>query len=192
MELIKKAIFLDRDGVINEDLGYVGTWDRFHFKLDSIKALKILNNLDIDIFVISNQSGVARGLFSEKDVIALHQKVQDHLSNNQVFIQEIYYCPHHPSGIVKKYRKDCDCRKPNVGMIKKALSGNRININSSFLVGDKLTDIRTGIRAKIPHRFLVSNEKQKTSCLYNKVESLMEAVEQIQKSILFGAQSFQK
>jgi D,D-heptose 1,7-bisphosphate phosphatase len=138
-----KAIFLDRDGVINEEVSHLSDPDKFFFIKGSIEALKILKDLGYLLIVITNQAGIARGLFDEETLSKIHEKMIRVLNQNDVIMDDIFYCPHHP-----EITGSCDCRKPNPGMIFSAVKKHDINLNESFMVGDTIGDIETGFNAK--------------------------------------------
>jgi len=138
-----KAIFLDRDGVINKEVIHLSDPKNFEFIEGSIEALKILKQKSFLLIVITNQAGIARGLFTEETLMAIHDKMRNILNKNNIQLDDIYYCPHHP-----EFTGSCDCRKPNPGMILKAQSKYNIDLTNSFMVGDTLNDIQTGITVK--------------------------------------------
>lgn len=136
----KIAVFLDRDGVINEEKGYItklGELNLFPYTFSCIRRIHELGYLAI---VISNQGGIAKGIIDEDELT----KINDFLIS-KVGIDEVYYCPHHPKGIVSRYSKVCECRKPNTGLIEKAVKKYNINVKSSIMVGDRASDIEAGI-----------------------------------------------
>ena len=134
-----KAIFLDRDGVLNEEVNYLSDPNDFEFIEGSIEALKILKQKDFLLIIISNQAGIARGYFNEETLKKIHDRMIDILRQNNTTLDAIYYCPHHP-----EYTGPCDCRKPNPGMILKAQLKYNIDLKNSYMVGDTLKDIQTG------------------------------------------------
>ncbi len=138
---------MDRDGVIIEDTGYIGRVDRCRFLPGVTQAVKLLNAAGFKVIVVTNQSGVARGYFSEEAVREVNQFVTEKLAREGALIDRIYYCPHHKDGIIENYRKDCYCRKPNPGMIEQAVLDLGLDISKSFLIGDKASDIEAGRRA---------------------------------------------
>lgn len=138
-----KAIFLDRDGVINEEVSYLSNPDDFKFIDGSIKALKILKNLGYLLIVITNQAGIARGYFTDEILQQIHQKMQKTLETNDISLDDIFYCPHHPD-----FTGTCECRKPLPGMILNATKKHDILLEKSYMVGDTLKDIETGYNAK--------------------------------------------
>ena len=142
-----KAIFLDRDGVINKDHDYVCRIADFEFIPKAVEGLKKLQEVGYKLIIISNQSGIARDYYQEKDVKILHEYMLNELNKKSVQIDKIYYCPHHPSDGNGKYTTDCDCRKPKPGLIKKAVQEFNIDLKQSFFIGDKTADIQTGKNA---------------------------------------------
>lgn len=143
MRNTNKAIFLDRDGVINEEVNHLSNPDNFQFIEGSIEALKILKDLGYLLIVITNQAGIAKGYFSEAILDEIHKKMKRILYENHVTLDAIFFCPHHPD-----FTGPCNCRKPNPGMILKARDKYNINLRESFMVGDTLNDIETGLRAE--------------------------------------------
>ncbi len=141
----KKAIFFDRDGVINEDPPhYVHKIQDFRFIGDVFKTLKVLKKRGFLIFIITNQSGVARGYYGEKEVIILNNYLIKELKKRKIYLDGISYCPHHPNAAIKKYKLNCFCRKPKPGMILKLAEEKKINLSKSWVIGDKISDIIPG------------------------------------------------
>jgi D-glycero-D-manno-heptose 1,7-bisphosphate phosphatase len=147
--LRKPAVFLDRDGVLNEDTGYVGFRDRFSWLPGARDAVKVLNDAGCYVFVVTNQSGVARGFYGEADVIALHASMQRELAAIGAHIDAFSYCPYHPEGVVEAYRRPSDHRKPAPGMILDIMRSWPICEEQSVLFGDQDTDIEAAKRAGI-------------------------------------------
>ncbi|MDC0074974.1 HAD family hydrolase [Alphaproteobacteria bacterium] len=145
----RPAVFFDRDGVLNHDLGYVCTSDRFKWIDGAVEAIKYLNSLDYYTFVVSNQSGVARGFYKEKDVLDFHKWMNNELFIKQAYIDEFYFCPHYKHGKVKEYSKFCDNRKPEPGMLLRAFNQWDIDKENSFLIGDSETDLIAARKAGI-------------------------------------------
>tara|TARA_B100000989_G_scaffold189792_1_gene142920 strand:- start:2396 stop:2953 length:558 start_codon:yes stop_codon:yes gene_type:complete len=153
-----KVAFLDRDGVINFDYGHIGNIKRFDFIPDSLKGMRSLMNLGYKIIIITNQSGIARGLYSEDDFHNLMNQVIKRLRKHSIEILKYYYCPHHPDSNIPKYKKKCFFRKPQPGMILKAMDDFEIDLDSSFLAGDNITDIISGERAGLKNLCLIDNK----------------------------------
>ncbi len=149
--VMKKAVFLDRDGTINEEMGYINHVSRFRVFDFVPQAIKILNDAGFKVIVVTNQSGVARGYFDENLVREIHKKLLSDLKKSGARIDGIYYCPHHPEEGRGEYKKDCACRKPNTGMIDLAVQEHQIDLSGSFMVGDRYKDIlfakKAGLRA---------------------------------------------
>ena len=141
-----RAVFLDRDGVIIKDTGYLHERDKVSFFPRVSEAVKLLNEQGFKVIVITNQAGVARGYFTEETVREINQFIQDMLAEQEAIIDRFYYCPHHIEGVVEAYRKACYCRKPNPGMLEQAARDFRIELSKSFVIGDNLIDIEAGRR----------------------------------------------
>ena len=155
------AVFLDRDGVINVDRGYVCTWERFEFLPGVPEALRELQDAGYLLVVVSNQSGIGRGYYSESDVDLLNQAVAEYLDSTAgVTLSGIYYCPHHPTEAEKEYRIHCTCRKPAPGLIHRATREHAIDVKTSLLVGDKDSDIEAGRAAGVAKLFKVVESPQ--------------------------------
>ncbi len=150
-----KAIFLDRDGVINEDFGYVHKIENFHFIPGVFEALRHFKSLGYKLILVTNQSGIGRGYYSEEDFKKLTQWMQKRLEKEGVRLDAIYYCPHHPD-------TGCDCRKPQPGMIVRAIEEQDIDAVSSWMIGDKPSDIEAAKRAGIAHTILLNKEGPKS------------------------------
>ena len=155
------AVFLDRDGVINVDHGYVSTWERFEFLPGVPDALRALQDAGYLLIVVSNQSGIGRGYYGEADVESLNQAVAQHLGSTVgVTLSEFYHCPHHPTEAEGEFRRQCDCRKPAPGMIRQAVLDHGIDLKTSLLVGDKDSDIEAGRAAGVARLFKVVDSPQ--------------------------------
>lgn len=137
----RPAAFLDRDGVLNVDRGYVYDPDQFAWIAGAPEAVRLLNEAGYTVIVVTNQSGVARGYYDEAAVKALHAYMQDQLVAAGAHIDAFYYCPHHPDGVVKELTMICQCRKPGTGMLERAARDWPIDIGRSFLIGDKDADM---------------------------------------------------
>jgi D-glycero-D-manno-heptose 1,7-bisphosphate phosphatase len=138
---------LDRDGTINEDVDFVSSPSQLVLIPGSAEAIRRLNAMGFFTVVISNQSGVARGLFTEADLVPIHDRLRELLAREGASIDRIYYCPHHPTEGRPPYLTVCRCRKPAPGMLEDAARDLGIDLAGSFVVGDKLSDVEAGINA---------------------------------------------
>lgn len=156
------AIFLDRDGVINQDTGYVSNRDNFVFIDGVIGAMKQLKQKGYKLVVVTNQSGIARGLFSEADFIRLTEWMDWSLADQDVDLDGIYFCPHHPTEGSGPNTKECQCRKPAPGMFLEAIADLEIDASVSYMVGDKVSDLQAAQAAGVSHLVLVRTGKEIT------------------------------
>jgi D-glycero-D-manno-heptose 1,7-bisphosphate phosphatase len=145
--LSRKAVFLDRDGTLNKNTHYLIDFEDFELIPGVEQALRMLQDLNYRLFVVSNQSGVARGYFPFAAVEDLHRKITAHLDGLGIRIQEMAFCPHHPEGTVPAYTVECDCRKPKPGMLRYLAAKYDIDISESIMVGDTRTDALAGVNA---------------------------------------------
>jgi len=141
-----RAIFIDRDGTVNEEAGYLNHIDRFRILPRSIEAVRLINHSSFKAVLITNQAGVAKGYFPEELVIKVHEKLKALLEEEGGHLDGIYYCPHHPEGTVEKYRIKCSCRKPEPGLLLNAASDLDIDLTHSYLIGDKISDVQLARR----------------------------------------------
>jgi D-glycero-D-manno-heptose 1,7-bisphosphate phosphatase len=146
---LRPAVFLDRDGTLNEDTGYVHRWEDFRWLPGAKAAIRRLRNSGAYVFVVTNQSGVARGMFGEDAVTALHAKMRDDLRASGADVDDIRYCPHHPDASVTTYRQVCACRKPAPGMILDLIAHWPVDAAASVMVGDKEIDAEAGRAAGV-------------------------------------------
>ena len=147
-----KNFFFDRDGVINVDTSYPYQKSEIKFINETIKFLKYLTLKKKKIFIITNQSGINRGYYSTKDFLSLNTFFENYLKKQSIKIYKTYYCPHLPE-------ENCICRKPNNGLIKKALKEFNLRPQDSVMIGDQLSDVYTGIKSRFKINFLVSKKK---------------------------------
>jgi D-glycero-D-manno-heptose 1,7-bisphosphate phosphatase len=140
------AVFLDRDGTICEEVGYLDSVDRFRLLPRSSAAIKILNEQGFKAVVITNQSGVARGYFSESRLKEIHRELERRLREDGASLDAIYYCPHHPLEGEPPYRLVCECRKPNPGLVLQAAKELDIDLPASYAIGDRFADLACGQR----------------------------------------------
>ncbi len=156
---MNKAIFLDRDGTINVEKNYLSNIDDFEF-IDGVReALFLLQNAGFLLIIITNQSGIARNYYTEKDLIKINDYMMSELEKSGIHISKVFYCPHHPKAINAKYRKDCACRKPGIALFNKAVQDFDIDLNYSFAIGDKIRDCSI---CKITHckGYLIGNNEE--------------------------------
>jgi D-glycero-D-manno-heptose 1,7-bisphosphate phosphatase len=150
----RPAVFIDRDGTISEEVGYVNHPSRFRLFSYSSEAVRILNNNGWLAILITNQAGVARGYFSEDVIVKVHDQLKRDLENAQ--LDAIYYCAHHPTVGEPPYRFDCDCRKPKPGLIHCAAKDFEIDLGASWMVGDRYGDVELARNAGLHSAFVLS------------------------------------
>lgn len=143
------AVFLDRDGTLIEEVGYIDTPDKIKPIPDAEKAVRLLKEIGYKTIVVSNQSGVARGYFDESTVQSINQEVIDLFAENEAIIDAVYYCPHHPKADDENYGWECECRKPKPGMFLQAAEEHNLDLTKSIMIGDKLTDVQAGKNLKM-------------------------------------------
>ncbi len=159
----RKAAFLDRDGVINLDKAYVHTWDEFEFVPGAVAAMKALKDAGYALVVITNQSGIARGKYTEAQFHALTAQMKAALAEAGAAVDAVYHCPHHPSGQVAEFARECDCRKPEPGMILQAVKDLNLSLADSILVGDKPSDIEAARKAGVPRAYIVASDNEEST-----------------------------
>ena len=137
---MNKAVFLDRDGTINVEKNYLYRISDFEFLPGAVEALQNLQAGGFKLIIITNQSGIARGLYGIDDFLVLNDWMKETLKGYGVCIDDVYYCPHHPSSLIDVYRVDCDCRKPKTGLFERAIVDYNIDLKKSFAIGDKIRD----------------------------------------------------
>ncbi|PJG85482.1 D-glycero-beta-D-manno-heptose 1,7-bisphosphate 7-phosphatase [Conservatibacter flavescens] len=172
---MNKAIFLDRDGTLNIDHGYVHDIDQFEFIEGSIEALQQLKAMGYLLVLVTNQSGIARGYFSEDQFLQLTEWMDWSLADRGVDLDGIYYCPHHPEGI-GEFRQNCNCRKPKAGMLLQGIKELNIDPKQSVMVGDKIDDIIAGKTAGIATNILVRTGKPITSEGENLADHILDSI----------------
>jgi D-glycero-D-manno-heptose 1,7-bisphosphate phosphatase len=158
LEQLRPAVFFDRDGTLNEDLGYVHRFEDFRWLPGAKDAIRRLNATGVYVFVVTNQSGVARGLFGEDAVTALHARMREELREIGAAIDDFRYCPHHPDIGIGAYRRVCTCRKPAPGMILDLIAHWPVDTALSAMVGDKAIDVEAGHAAGIAAELVHSGE----------------------------------
>ena len=152
---MRRAAFLDRDGVINIDRGFVSRVDEFEFVPGVLAAARAIAERDYALVVVTNQSGIGRGLYSEEEFLALTQWMHECFAAAGAPLAGVYFCPHHPTHGLGAYRVACDCRKPGPGMLLQAAKELQLDLARSILFGDRNSDLVAARLAGVPHRILL-------------------------------------
>jgi D-glycero-D-manno-heptose 1,7-bisphosphate phosphatase len=142
----RSAVFLDRDGTLLEEAGYLDRLDRLVFFPYSVDAVRLLNRANVSVVIVTNQAGIARGIFKEAFVEEAHRHITARLSAGGARVDRFYYCPHHPEAVIEQYRKSCDCRKPQPGLLRQAAKDLDLALDRSFVIGDRWHDLEAGQR----------------------------------------------
>lgn len=143
---MRAGVLLDRDGTINEQMGYINHVSRFVMLPDAASAIKKLNARGVPVAVVTNQSGLARGYFPEELLDQVHDKMNRALADEKAHVDGIFICPHHPEAKEEKYRVDCTCRKPKTGLFDQASASLDIDLKMSYLVGDRWSDLKAAVK----------------------------------------------
>jgi len=187
----RPAVFIDRDGTISEEVGYINHPSRFRLFPYSAEAIKLLNNSGWLAILITNQAGVARGYFSEEIIVSVHDRLRSDLEIEAANLDAVYYCAHHPTVGEPPYRLECDCRKPKTGLIDRATKDFEIDLPASWMIGDRYSDIELARNAGLHSAFVLSGygrgewEYQRGSWKHEPEivsENLLEAVKSIVRS----------
>ncbi|HIF9397996.1 TPA: D-glycero-beta-D-manno-heptose 1,7-bisphosphate 7-phosphatase [Photobacterium damselae] len=173
--MAKPAVFIDRDGVINVDHGYVHTTDDFEYVEGVFAACKKLKEMGYLLVLVTNQSGIARGMFTEDEFLSLTEWMDWNFVDNGVEFDGIYYCPHHPEG-QGDYRQECDCRKPKPGMLISARDYLKIDMAQSVMIGDKADDMTAAKAAEVGTKILVRTGKPVTEVGEQLADVLLDSV----------------
>lgn len=185
---MNRAVFIDRDGTISEEVGYINHPSRFRVFPYAAAALKVLNDAGWLAVLVTNQAGVARGYFTEEMIHTVHNQLQNDLETGGARLDAIYYCAHHPSVGEPPYRFDCDCRKPKPGLILRAAEDLEVDLNQSWMIGDRYSDIELARAAGVNSAFVLSGygrgewEHQRADWKHEPdlvSETLLEAVQSI-------------
>jgi len=168
-----RAAFLDRDGVINVDSGYVSRWDDFEYLPNVVEGMKVLQNAGFELVVVTNQSGIARGYYSEADFLFLSEMMKADLASKGVTLLSVYYCPYLEDADLEAYRQASELRKPEPGMLLKAAEEHGLDLARSIMVGDKASDMLAAERAGVPDRYHLTEEAPYKASM--RVSSLLEA-----------------
>ncbi|MDT5063788.1 MAG: D-glycero-D-manno-heptose 1,7-bisphosphate phosphatase [Acidobacteriota bacterium] len=184
----RRAVFMDRDGTISEEIGYVNHPSRYRVFPYSAEAVRLLNEAGWLAILVTNQAGVARGYFTEELITAVHDVLKQELSKRGAELDAIYYCAHHPTVGEAPYRFDCDCRKPKPGLIERAAAEFDIDLRQSWMIGDRYSDIELARNAGVHSAFVLSGygrgewEYQRAAWKHEPelvAEDLLEAVRRI-------------
>jgi D-glycero-D-manno-heptose 1,7-bisphosphate phosphatase len=187
----RRAVFMDRDGTISEEIGYVNHPSRYRVFPYAARAVRLLNEAGWLAVLVTNQAGVARGYFTEDLVGAVHERLRQELARGEAHLDAIYYCAHHPSVGEPPYRLDCDCRKPKPGLIQRAAEDFQIDLAASWMIGDRYSDIELARNARVRSAFVLSGygrgewEYQRAAWKHEPdivAEDLLEAVREIVNS----------
>ena len=152
----RPAAFLDRDGVINEDTGYVSKFEKFKFRKNVIKGLKYLKERGFYVFIVTNQAGIAKKIFPINDFYELHNRIHSYLLKKNFSFDDVIYSPYHLKSKIKKFKKNSPMRKPGHGMIKILIKKYHINLNKSFVIGDHIKDLKMANKMNI--KFAYAND----------------------------------
>jgi len=163
----KKALFLDRDGIINVDYGYVYRVEDFKFIDGIFDFIKLFLDNGFLLFIVTNQSGIGREYYSRDDFLSLTEWMLKEFKKENISIEDVFYCPHSPD-------EKCECRKPQIGMITQAIKEYDIDLNSSFMVGDKQSDIEFAINADISNSIYIGSNTSIKNYTYS-FKSIIEA-----------------
>ncbi len=170
----QKAVFLDRDGTICEEVNYLSRPEDLKLFPFSAEAVRLLNESDFLVILITNQSGIARGFFDEKTLQKIHSKLKKELAESNAKLDAIYFCPHNQAD-------NCDCRKPKTGMIEQAKQDFSLDIENSWMIGDKVIDVETGFNAKLKTALVLTGYGQ------SEVEKLKKKPNLIEENLLQSA-----
>ena len=143
---IRRGVFFDRDGTLNEEVGHLDAIERFRLYSYAPRAVRAINEAGLLAIVTTNQSGVGRGVFAEELVHAVHERMSHEMGEAGARLDAIYYCPHHPAAEIERYRVECACRKPSPGMMQEAARRFGIRLEDSFVIGDRYLDVQMAHR----------------------------------------------
>lgn len=180
-------MFIDRDGTLNEDIGYVSTPDELVLYPWAAEAVRRINDSGLLAIVITNQSGIARGMYTETTLDAIHSRMIRELARDDARLDAVYYCPHHPDVGDARYRIECECRKPRTGMLDRAAREHQIDLTRSYVIGDKASDIKLAENALARGALVLTGYGRETAAHPDRwpcapeitAENLLEAVKRI-------------
>ena len=166
-EFTKKAIFLDRDGVINYDYGHVHKLNSFRFREGVIDGLKYLTKKKFYIFIVTNQAGIGKKIYSENNFINLHKEINKRFVKHGIYIDEVQFSPYHPKALDPKYKKNSRMRKPGNKMIENIKANWDINLKKSFMIGDKPNDMKASKKSKLKFFYAEKNFNKQVRKIIN-------------------------
>lgn len=179
MERVSRALFLDRDGVVNREIGYLWKPEQTEFTPGIFELCRVAQQRQYKIIILTNQSGIARQMYSETDFHALMQWMTSEFARHQIFLEDYYFCPHHPEHGIGKYRLDCSDRKPKPGMLLRAAQDHHLDLQRSVFIGDRCSDVQAGVSAGIGKMLRMNGTEtgpcQPSRC-YTEISELAEAV----------------
>ncbi|NOU52376.1 D-glycero-beta-D-manno-heptose 1,7-bisphosphate 7-phosphatase [Pseudoalteromonas sp. JBTF-M23] len=175
----QKAIFLDRDGVINVDHAYVHKIEDFEFIDGVFEACQQFVAMGYIIVVVTNQSGIGRGYYNEQQFSKLSDWMCDEFAKHQVNISKVYYCPHHPDKALPQFKQECGCRKPSPGMLTQAIEEFDIDVSQSIMVGDKLSDIEAARAAGLSKAILVESGQAFSEAVKSQADLVCASLKQV-------------
>lgn len=172
----KKALFLDRDGIINIDSGYVHKKEKFIFLKEIFLLCIEAQKLNLQIIVITNQAGIGRGYYTKKDFHILNDWMVNEFKSRGIKILDVFYCPYHPIHGIGEYKKESECRKPKPGMLLKAAIKYDLDLSKSCLIGDKPSDVEAGLSAGLKHLIIYNNKIKYNKNEIHVIKELSEAI----------------
>ena len=183
----KRAVFLDRDKTVIEDPGYINDPDLVHLLPGAAQAIRSLNEAGYLVVIVTNQSGVARGLVTEERLAEIHTRLKSELARHGAAVENIYYCPYHPEGVIELYTRESDLRKPAPGMLLSAADELGIDLSSSWMVGDSARDVEAGKRAgcrtiRLTHGGEVGDDEPQADATVNDLPAAMQVILQTDAS----------
>ena len=178
---MNKAAFFDRDGVINIDYGFVGQIENYDI-IDGVpQALKILKDLGYYLVLVTNQSGIARGKYTESDFFKVTSFMQANLSLSDACFDKVYFCPHHPNADLPQYRCECDCRKPKSGMFLQAQKELNLDMSQCLMFGDHASDLIAAKNAGISELYLLGTHLKEESPKIDEAKCFFTLIESVKK-----------
>jgi len=166
--MLSKALFLDRDGVINVDYGYVCHQDNFDFVDGIFDLVRTANQKGYKVIVVTNQSGIARAMYSESDFLSLTKWMVEVFKDQGAIIHDVYFCPHHPTAGDTNLTTSCKCRKPNTGLFEQAAFDHQLDLSTSCMVGDKVSDMEASTKLGFCSNFLLQTIDHREAAIKSK------------------------